>query len=90
MKGIAAVLVLFLVPGLAVSDVPTENGLIECYCTDTYGQRVELGESVCLFVDGRSFIAKCEMSLNNPAWRDTGVDCTMSRRSVPPEELEAG
>ena len=90
MKGFSAIVVISLIPGLAVSDVPTEDGLIECYCTDTYGQRVELGESVCLFVDGRSFIAKCEMSLNNPTWRDTGVDCTMSRRPMPADEMDAG
>lgn len=48
---------------------------IDCYCTDRTGDRVELGETICLNVDGRAFLARCEMSLNNPMWRDTGSDC---------------
>ena len=80
-------LVLALVPSLAAPDTNLGGKVIECYCTDTYGERVELGESTCLFVDGRSFIARCEMSLNNPIWRDTGVECTTSR--LLPIESEA-
>ena len=64
-------------PGIA--DVQYGDSAVECYCTDSSGGRVELGESICLFVDGRSFVAICEMSQNNPIWRDTGEDCVMSR-----------
>ncbi len=55
----------------------------DCYCTDTNGARVELGEVICLRVDGRDFQARCEMSLNNPMWRDTGQGCMSSRNSLP-------
>lgn len=56
------------------SDMPPLPA-IECYCTDRTGGRVELGETICLMVDGRAYLARCEMSLNVPAWRDTGSDC---------------
>lgn len=50
----------------------------ECYCTDSQGARVELGETRCLSVDGRSFLAQCEMALNNPMWREVGRGCPSS------------
>ncbi len=55
-----------------------DGGIIECYCTDKNGGRVELGQEICLFVDGRAFMARCEMSLNNPMWRETGDSCESS------------
>ncbi|MCY3880438.1 MAG: hypothetical protein OXF74_14845 [Rhodobacteraceae bacterium] len=64
-----------------LSDQQIGGRVIDCYCTDSVGGRVELGETICLFVDGRSFLAKCEMSLNNPIWRDTGEECVLSRLS---------
>jgi len=61
-------------------DVAGPGGkVIDCYCTDKGGGRVELGQEICLFVDGRAFMAKCEMSLNNPIWRDTGQGCVSSQ-----------
>lgn len=51
---------------------------IECYCTDSAGERVELGEETCLRVGRRSFMGLCAMSLNVPIWRDTGRDCLSS------------
>ncbi|MEO0912294.1 MAG: hypothetical protein AAFY59_04795 [Pseudomonadota bacterium] len=48
---------------------------IDCYCTDKTGDRRELGELVCLDVDGRLFLARCEMSLNNPMWREVADGC---------------
>ncbi len=65
-------------PGLA--DVtPPSGGVIDCYCTDRAGERVALGEVICLHVDGRMFLARCEMSLNNPMWREVQEGCTVSR-----------
>ncbi|WP_082802369.1 hypothetical protein [Falsihalocynthiibacter arcticus] len=51
---------------------------ISCYCTDKTGSRVELGQSICLQVDGRMFTARCEMSLNNPMWREQSEGCLSS------------
>lgn len=74
--------ILLALPLPAVADVTTPDGkTIDCYCTDTGGGRVELGEEICLFVNGRAFIALCDMSLNVPIWRDTGVGCLSSDAS---------
>ena len=63
----------------AFADVKGPGGrIVECYCTDTQGLRVELGDTICLMVDGRAFMAQCDMSLNVPIWRDTGVGCLSS------------
>lgn len=63
----------------ASADVTGPGGkVIDCYCTDSTGGRVELGEEICLVVDGRAFMARCEMSLTNPIWRDTGRACVSS------------
>ena len=47
----------------------------DCFCTDSSGQRVEQGQTACLRVDGREFIARCAMSLNSPAWRKVQDEC---------------
>lgn len=60
---------------LAFSTAISPARVVECYCTDTQGDRIELGEVICLRVGGRDFRAKCEMSLNVPMWRDTGLSC---------------
>lgn len=75
-------------PG-AAQDRPAMPKTIECYCTDTSGARRALGALICLRVDGRAFIARCEMALNVPIWRDTKEGCVTSRlgppdASVPP------
>ncbi len=71
----------------AFADVVAQSGkTVDCYCTDTQGLRVELGESICLTVDGRAFMAKCDMSLNVPIWRDTGQGCLSSTREPSPFE----
>ncbi len=49
--------------------------VIDCYCTDKQGARVELGETICLQVDGRMFMAQCQMSLNVPMWREVQDGC---------------
>lgn len=65
------------------ADVTGPGGkVIDCYCTDSTGGRVELGQSICLFVNGRAFMARCEMSLNVPMWRETGEGC-VSAQGVP-------
>ncbi|MXQ07547.1 hypothetical protein GQ651_06780 [Alphaproteobacteria bacterium GH1-50] len=78
MKRLACLILFAALP--AQADVTYPGGrVIECYCTDTQGSRVEIGDEICLFVDGRAFMALCDMSLNVPIWRDTGVGCLSSR-----------
>jgi len=76
-------------PAAAVSDVIAPDGrVIECYCTDSTGDRVELGETICLHVNGRMFMAQCQMSLNNPMWREVQDGCATS--ALPQSVREAG
>lgn len=50
----------------------------DCYCTDSDGQRVEIGERACLDIGGRAVTAECRMSLNSPAWRTVADGCPVS------------
>jgi hypothetical protein len=76
-------------PGVAAADegprggyapAPPKDGFSypDCYCTDSEGRRVELGERACLVVGGREVTAECAMSLNNPAWRTLAEGCPLS------------
>lgn len=63
----------------AGADVTSPSGkTVECYCTDRSGARVELGQTICLQVDGRMFMAQCQMSLNVPMWREVEQGCLSS------------
>lgn len=61
------------------ADVTGPSGrTVECYCTDRSGSRVEMGEYICMQVDGRMFMAQCQMSLNSPMWREIAPGCLSS------------
>ncbi|MEP4035908.1 MULTISPECIES: hypothetical protein [unclassified Pseudophaeobacter] len=67
---------LILAAGPSLGDVIGPGGkVIDCYCTDKTGSRVDLGEIRCLDVDGRQFLAQCQMSLNVPMWREVQANC---------------
>ncbi len=73
----------------AFADVTGPGGrVVECFCTDTQGLRVELGETICLTVGGRAFMAQCDMSLNMPTWRETGQGCLSSSYQAEPSPVE--
>ena len=84
-------LIFLLAATPALSDSDFNGKTVDCYCTDTSGARVELGEVTCLRVDGRMFTAQCQMSLNVPMWRDIGEGCLSSSlgQSVEPA-VDAG
>lgn len=64
---------------VAHADVLGPGGkVIDCFCTDQTGSRVELGQSICLNVNGRRFTARCEMSQNVPMWREQQDGCVTS------------
>ena len=74
-----SVFIAVLVAAPAVADVTSPSGkTVDCYCTDSKGARVELGETICLHVDGRMFMAQCQMSLNVPMWREVNPGCLSS------------
>ncbi|WP_147124639.1 hypothetical protein [Shimia ponticola] len=69
----------YLLPLLLIaSQTSAEGKTVDCYCTDRSGSRVELGQTICMFVDGKSFMAQCQMSLNNPMWRRLQDGCLSS------------
>jgi len=67
----------------ALADYNLNGKVIDCYCTDKQGGRVELGEMICLQVDGRMFMAQCQMSLNVPMWREISEGCLSSNLMAP-------
>ncbi|MEP3440019.1 MAG: hypothetical protein ABJN72_00930 [Sulfitobacter sp.] len=71
--------VLIFTPALVFAQTPeAKTKTIDCYCTDSTGGRMELGESLCLKVGGRTFTAQCQMSLNVPMWRELFEGCLSS------------
>ena len=62
----------------ALADANIGGKTVDCYCTDSSGGRIELGQSICLQVDGRMFMAQCQMSLNVPMWREVAQGCLSS------------
>lgn len=86
MKRLFALVLVFAAP--AAADVVGPNGKVQdCYCTDSKGARVELGETICLHVNGRLFMAQCQMSLNVPMWREVQEGCMSSQLDRPEPRL---
>lgn len=78
-------LIALLLPLSAGADVTSPSGkTVDCYCTDKSGSRLELGQMTCLQVDGRMFMAQCQMSLNVPMWREVAPGCLSSELAQPP------
>ena len=77
MKRFICILILAGLP--ASADVTSPSGkTVDCYCTDRSGSRIELGQTICMQVDGRMFMAQCQMSLNVPMWREVEPGCLSS------------
>lgn len=47
----------------------------DCFCTDSAGQRIEIGKTTCLQIGSQQVLARCAMSLNNPTWRRLQEGC---------------
>ena len=76
--------------GPALADVTSPSGkTVECYCTDRTGSRIELGETICMQVDGRMFMAQCQMSLNSPMWREVQNGCLSSSLGSDEQALQS-
>ncbi|MEQ9693904.1 hypothetical protein [Shimia sp. SDUM112013] len=83
MRGFLIISALTLAALPAAADYNLNGKVIDCYCTDSSGARVDLGETICLQVDGRMFMAQCQMSLNVPMWREVSEGCLSSGLSSP-------
>ncbi len=82
MRQICTALIALLLVAPALAGEPAVGGGVkkkgpDCYCTNR-GVRYELGQFACLRVDGRKYLARCEMSLNNPMWREKEPSCPTS------------
>lgn len=77
MKGLVFIFSLLALPAMA-DYVGPDGKVRDCYCTDKSGSRIELGQMICLQVDGRIFTAQCQMSLNVPMWREVQEGCLSS------------
>lgn len=89
MKRLSLLLIWAALPGIA--DVTYPGGkTVECYCTDKSGGRIELGQTICLQVDGRMFMAQCQMSLNVPMWREVQQSCLSSSLEPGDHPLQTG
>ncbi len=77
MRYLALLASLMALPAAADQTYPGGK-TVDCYCTDRNHNRVELGETICLQVDGRMFMAQCQMSLNVPMWREVQKGCLSS------------
>lgn len=47
----------------------------DCFCTDSTGKRIEMGQTTCLQIGSQTFTARCAMSLNTPTWRRVADGC---------------
>ncbi|PWE37158.1 hypothetical protein DD563_01495 [Pelagicola sp. LXJ1103] len=84
-------LLLIAAPAFGPAGAVAQGKTVDCYCTDKSGARLELGEMTCIAVDGRMFMAQCQMSLNVPMWREISDGCLSSAlpQSLQPT-LDAG
>ena len=57
--------------------VPPAHGFRypDCYCTDSKGKRIEMGQKSCLQIGSQAVLAQCDMSLNSPTWRRLQEGC---------------
>ena len=63
--------------GGGYNPVPPAHGFRypDCFCTDSQGKRVEMGQKSCLQIGSQQVMAQCDMSLNSPTWRRLEEAC---------------
>lgn len=63
--------------GGGYNPVPPAHGFRypDCFCTDSKGERIEMGETACLQIGSQVVLAQCDMSLNSPTWRRLQEGC---------------
>ncbi len=61
----------------------------DCTCRNRDGKKYELGRVICLEVDGRRYLARCEMNLNVTTWAKLQEGCPISGGNAPESSLIA-
>jgi hypothetical protein len=79
---------LLLVPLIAATVPALADGGFDCRCLYR-GQYFEQGVTVCIRVDGRNRLARCEMSLNNSSWTFLKDGCPTAQATPIPEAMRA-
>lgn len=79
----SVILTITAAPSMARADYIRNGKIVDCFCTDKSGARVDLGQTTCIQVDGRMFTAQCQMSQNVPMWRETSQGCLSSSLELP-------
>jgi hypothetical protein len=69
-----------LVAGLTMALIPTLADAHNCKCRNR-GVMFELGQTSCLRVDGRAYLARCEMKLNVSSWTKIQEECPVTERA---------
>lgn len=54
-----------------------------CTCINKGGARYQLGQMACLHVDGKSYLARCEMKLNVSSWTRVQDSCPVASLATP-------
>lgn len=70
-----------LVPCLAALLLPVIADAHNCQCRNR-GTMFKLGETSCLRVDGRNYLARCEMKLNVSSWTEVQDGCPVTDASL--------
>lgn len=60
-----------------------------CTCRNRDGSRHQLGAVACLNVDGRRYLARCEMALNVPNWKKVQDECPAAAAAGQPSATPA-
>lgn len=47
-----------------------------CYCTDTQGNKVDVGQMACLQIGSRQVMSRCEKARNLVIWRHQTEGCS--------------
>ena len=66
-----------LMPCLAFVLLPVIADAHNCKCRNR-GTMFELGQTSCLRVDGRNYLARCEMKLNVSSWTEVQDGCPVT------------
>lgn len=75
-----------VMPGMLLALVPVAAEAHNCKCRNR-GVMFELGETSCLRVDGRSYLARCEMKLNVSSWTELQDGCPVTAAEFPPSTV---